>query len=163
MVKKDKVNYITKEWYEKLIAERKELKTVKLPLVLERLAEAKAMWDLSENFEYKSAMEDKDFIGSKITEIDALLETAEIIKDIKSKVADGIGYGNEVTLTIEWDKDKYDVKIVWIWEVGINGKDNLFISLDSPMGIALRGHKEGDEVKMRFGNDRKNVKILKVK
>lgn len=163
MAKKDKANYITKEWYEKLVAERKELKTVKLPLVLERLAEAKAMWDLSENFEYKSAMEDKDFIGSKIAEIDALLETAEIIKDTKSKAADGIGYGNDVTLTIEGDKDEYNVKIVWIGEVGINGKDNLSISLDSPMGIAIRGHKEWDEVKMRLGNDRKNVKILKVK
>jgi transcription elongation factor GreA len=146
-----------------LVAERKELKTGKLPIVLERLAEAKAMWDLSENFEYKSAMEDKDFIGSKVAEIDRLLETAEIVKDTWAKSTDGIGYGAEVVLKIEGDKDDYKVKVVWIGEVGINGKDNLSISLDSPIGIAIRGHKEGDEVKMRLGNDRKNIKILKVK
>jgi hypothetical protein len=43
MAKHDKANYITKGGYEKLVAERKELKTGKLPIVLERLAEAKAM------------------------------------------------------------------------------------------------------------------------
>lgn len=163
MAKTDKANYITKGWYEKLVAERKELKSVKLPMVLERLAEAKAMWDLSENFEYKSAMEDKDFIGSKIAEIDRLLDTAEIIKDTVSKTADGIGYGSEVVLTIEGDKGEYKVKIVWIGEVEIKGKDDLSISLDSPMGMALRGHKEWENVKMRLWNDRKNIKILKVK
>ena len=62
-------NFLTREGYEKLIAELQELKQEKLPQVLERLSEAKAMWDLSENFEYKSAMEDKDFINSRIVEI----------------------------------------------------------------------------------------------
>ncbi len=163
MIKKDKANYITKEWYEKLVAELKSLQSVKLPDVLERLSEAKAMWDLSENFEYKSAMEDRDFISSKIAEIDELLANAEIIKDTKNKKSDGIDYGSEVVLTIEWDKDEYTVKIVWTWEVEVKGKDNLLISLDSPIWLAIKWHKEGDEVKMRLGNNRKLVKILKVK
>lgn len=162
MVKKDKANYITKEWYEKLLAERKELKFVKLPEVLERLSEAKAMWDLSENFEYKSAMEDKDFIWSKLAEIDDLLEHAEFVQDNNEDSLDGIGYGSEVVLKIEWDKDDYVVKVVWIWEVGINSKDNLFISLDSPVWAAIRWHNAWDEVKMRLGNDRKTIKIIKV-
>ena len=163
MIKRDKTNYITKEWYEKLVAELKDLQSVKLPAVLERLTDAKAMWDLSENFEYKSAMEDRDFISSKIAEIDELLNNAEIIKDKKSSKKDGIDYGSEVVLTIEWDKDEYTVKIVWTWEVEVKGKDNLLISLDSPIGIAIKWHKAGDEVKMRLGNNRKLVKILKVK
>ena len=72
-------NFLTREGYEKLIAELQELKQEKLPQVLERLSEAKAMWDLSENFEYKSAMEDKDFINSRIVEIQNLLNDVEII------------------------------------------------------------------------------------
>ena len=51
-----------------MINELQELKQEKLPAVLERLAEAKAMGDLSENFEYKSAMEDKDLIENGIVE-----------------------------------------------------------------------------------------------
>lgn len=79
-------NFLTREGYDKLIAELQELKQDKLPAVLERLAEAKAMGDLSENFEYKSAMEDKDFINSRIVEIQNLIADVEIIekdKDVK--------------------------------------------------------------------------------
>ncbi|HKL43972.1 MAG TPA: GreA/GreB family elongation factor [Candidatus Absconditabacterales bacterium] len=163
MVKKDRSNYITKEGYEKLVAELKELKEKKLPAVLERLTEAKAMGDLSENFEYKSAMEDRDFISSKVAEIEDLLDNVEIIADKKNKLKDGIGYGSEVVLKIEGDKDEYSLKLVGTGEVGIKGKDDLLVSLESPVGLAIRGHKEGDEVKMRLGNTRKQVKILKVK
>lgn len=162
MAKRDKSNFITREWYEKLVAERKNLKSVKLPEVLERLSDAKAMWDLSENFEYKSALEDKDFIGSKLAEIDELLFNAEIIKSTNMKKGDGIDYGATVTLKIEWDKDEYSVKIVGIWEVWIEWKDKLAISMDSPIGNAIKWHKAWDEVKMRIGNDRKMIQILKV-
>jgi hypothetical protein len=54
------------------------------------------------------------------------------------------------------------VKIVWTWEVWIEGKDNLLISLDSPIWAAIKWHKAWDEVKMRLGNDRKLIKVLKV-
>jgi transcription elongation factor GreA len=157
-----KKNYITREWYEKLVAELKELKEVKLPDILEKLAEAKAQWDLSENFEYKSAMEDKDFTNAKIAELEWLLSNAEIISDEWWKEAWSIDYGSTVHLSIEWDDAEYIVKIVWTWEVQINSKDNLLISLDSPIWLAIKWHKKWDVVKMRLWNDRKNVKILKV-
>lgn len=79
-----KKNYLTKEGYEQLVQELNELKKVKLPSVLERLGEAKAMGDLSENFEYKSALEDKDFINSRIGEIETLIDDVEIIKEDSS-------------------------------------------------------------------------------
>ena len=82
-------NFLTREGYDKLIAELQELKQEKLPAVLERLAEAKAMGDLSENFEYKSAMEDKDFINSRIAEITNLIADVEIVekdKDVSKAV-----------------------------------------------------------------------------
>ena len=76
-------NFLTREGYDKLITELQELKQDKLPAVLERLAEAKAMGDLSENFEYKSAMEDKDFINSRIAEITNLIADVEIVEKDK--------------------------------------------------------------------------------
>lgn len=159
-----KKNYITREWYEKLVAELRELKEVKLPDILEKLAEAKAQWDLSENFEYKSAMEDKDFTNSKIADLEKLLANAEIISEAEevSKTW-AVDYGSKVTLSVEWDDAVYSVKIVWTWEVQINGKDDLLISLDSPIWSAIKGHKAGETVKMRLGNERKNVSILTVK
>ena len=159
-----KKNYITREWYEKLVAELKELKEVKLPDILEKLAEAKAQWDLSENFEYKSAMEDKDFTNSKIADLEKLLANAEIItEDEEVSKTGAVDYGSKVTLSVEWDDAVYSVKIVWTWEVQINGKDYLLISLDSPIWSAIKGHKAWEIVKMRLGNERKNVSILTVK
>lgn len=164
-MKDSKKNYITREWYDKLVAELKELREVKLPDILEKLAEAKAQWDLSENFEYKSAMEDKDFVNSKIAEIEKLLANAEIIEEESVATSKGtVWYGSKVLLEIQWDKDLYTCTIVGTWEVKINdgSKDDLLISLDSPVWAAIKWHKAWDEVKMRLWNDRKNIKIIEV-
>jgi transcription elongation factor GreA len=165
-----KKNYLTKEGYEQLVTELNELKKVKLPLVLERLGEAKAMGDLSENFEYKSALEDKDFINSRISEIEALIDDVEIIKEEKKTKAEKfVDYGSTVTVQTD-DDDIYTVDIVGTWETTMEFdknfktmKDSIKISLESPMGLAIKGKKAGDVVKMRLHTGKKDVKILNVK
>lgn len=142
-----KKNYLTKEGYDKLMQELQELKKVKLPAVLERLGEAKAMGDLSENFEYKSALEDKDFINSRIAEIEKLIDDVEIIKEEKEskKKSDKIvDYGSKVTIETE-DKDVYTVTIVGTGETTMDfddktkvTKDSIKISLESPIGLAIK-------------------------
>jgi transcription elongation factor GreA len=109
-----KKNYLTKDGYDQLVQELNELKKVKLPSVLERLGEAKAMGDLSENFEYKSALEDKDFINSRISEIEKLIQDVEIIKEEKEEKIKSdkiIDYGSKVTVQME-DEDTYTVTVV---------------------------------------------------
>ena len=92
--------------------ELNELKKIKLPAVLERLGEAKAMGDLSENFEYKSALEDKDFINSRMGEIEMLIKDVEIIKEEKKTKSDKlVDYGSKVTVKME-DNDIFSVTIV---------------------------------------------------
>jgi transcription elongation factor GreA len=143
-----KKNYLTKEGYEQLIQELNELKKDKLPKVLERLGEAKAMGDLSENFEYKSALEDKDFINSRIVEINNLIENVEIIKEEHKTKSDKIvDYGSKVTVKMD-DGDIYTVTVVGAGETtmefdkNLKGlKDSLKISLESPLGIAIKGKK----------------------
>ncbi|MBQ7074680.1 hypothetical protein IJM86_06660 [bacterium] len=68
-----------------MIAERKEINEKKLPAILKTIAEAKAMGDLSENFEYKSALEEKDLVNSRLKEINELLDNVEIIDSIDEK------------------------------------------------------------------------------
>lgn len=157
-----KKNFLTREWYEKLITELQDLKKDKLPAVLERLAEAKAMGDLSENFEYKSAMEDKDFINSRIAEIQNLINDVEIIEKEKEskKAGKTVDFGSIVTVKIEDEDKEYQVKMVWTGEVGI--EDSLSISFESPLWQAIRGKKVGESAKMRTESWRKNVKIIAV-
>lgn len=165
-----KKNYLTKEGYEQLLQELHELKKEKLPLVLERLGEAKAMGDLSENFEYKSALEDKDLINSRIGEIEHLIDDVEIIKEeTKSKPGKVVDYGSKVTLKTD-DGDVYSVTIVGSWEttMGFDDKskvikDSIKISLESPMGLAIQWKKAGDEVKMRLPTGKRDIKIIEVK
>ncbi|MCX6823906.1 MAG: GreA/GreB family elongation factor [candidate division SR1 bacterium] len=165
-----KKNYLTKEGYEQLIAELNELKKVKLPSILERLGEAKAMGDLSENFEYKSALEDKDFTNSRISEIETLIDDVEIIKEEKKSKSDKeVDYGSKVTIQME-DDDIYNVTIVGTGETTMDfdktfktTKDSIKISLESPIGLAIKGKKAGDTVKMRLNNERKEIRILDVK
>lgn len=152
-----------------MVQELNELKKVKLPAVLERLGEAKAMGDLSENFEYKSALEDKDFINSRIGEIEKLIEDVEIIKEEKKGKSDKIvDYGSKVTVQTD-DNDTYTVTIVGTGETTMDFdknfkgiKDSIKISLESPLGLAIKGRKAGDVAKMRINNDRRDIKILDV-
>ncbi|PJA48879.1 MAG: transcription elongation factor GreA [candidate division SR1 bacterium CG_4_9_14_3_um_filter_40_9] len=157
-----KTNFLTKEGYEDLVQQLNEFETTKLPAVLERLSEAKAMGDLSENFEYKSALEDKDFIQSRINEIEELLENVEIIEEDKRKKGDVVDFGSKVTVKIEDDKE-YDVIIVGSGEAKVNDASQLEISPESPLGVAVFGKKSGETVKMRLATGRKEVKIIKVK
>ena len=165
-----KKNYLTKEWYDQLIQELNELKKIKLPSVLERLWEAKAMGDLSENFEYKSALEDKDLINSRIVEIENLIDDVEIIKEEKkSKSNKTVDYGSKVTIQMD-DNDIYTITVVGTGETTMEFdkafktvKDSIKISLESPIGLAIKWKKAGDIAKMRLNNDRKELKILDVK
>ncbi|AHB41493.1 hypothetical protein P148_SR1C00001G0703 [candidate division SR1 bacterium RAAC1_SR1_1] len=159
-----KINYLTKEGYEKLIEELHRLKKVELPKILERLADAKSMGDLSENFEYKSALEDKDFVQTRMNEIEELIHNVEIIKEEKTpaKKADKVvDYGTTVTFFVEGDKE-YTVDVVGTGEAGLDNKD-LKISLESPLGLALKGKKIGETVKMRLATGKIDVKIVNIK
>lgn len=158
-------NFLTREGYDKLIAELQELKQEKLPAVLERLAEAKAMGDLSENFEYKSAMEDKDFINSRIAEITNLIADVEIVEKDKdvSKAGKVVDFGSKVTVAIkeqDGEEKQYTFTIVGTGEIGV--EDGLKISFESPVGQAVRWGKAGQTVKMRHEGSRKDVKIIAV-
>lgn len=159
----NKVNYLTKEWYEKLVAELHRIKKVDLPEILERLSEAKAMWDLSENFEYKSALEDKDFAHTRINEIEELIHNVEIIKEEKSKSKKWdkiVDYWVRVKFFVEWDKE-YTADVVGSGEAWLEW-DKLKISLDSPLGLSIRWKKIGDTAKMRLPTGRVEVKIIDI-
>lgn len=153
---------ISKAGYEKLLEELNELKKVTLPQILERLTEAKALGDLSENFEYKTALEDKDLINSKIVDLEELIENVEIVEEkAKWTKKEIIEYGSIVEVELEWGK-RYTIKIVGSTEVGIE-ENILKVSLESPVGSAIRGKKAGDKVNMRIANEKQEVKVISVK
>ncbi|MDR0651522.1 MAG: transcription elongation factor GreA [Candidatus Peribacteria bacterium] len=152
--------FLSREGYEKLVNELQELRQVKLPAVLVTLAESKEMGDLSENFDYKAALEEKDFINSRIKQIEELIEDVEIVDETKKVTGKVVEFGSKVTIQIEDDKP-YEVSIVGSGEVNIK-EGEFFISLESPLGQAIKGKTVGETVKMRLATMRKDVKILHI-
>lgn len=154
-------NYLTKEWYEKLVQELHELKNEKLAEVIQRISEAREMGDLSENFDYKSALEDKDLVDNRIAEIERLIDNVEIISAKKHGKGDTtVDYGSTVIVKME-DGKEFTLTLVGSWEVSI--EDGLHVSFDSPLGQAIKGKKEGETVTMRMSTGRQQVKIVAVK
>jgi len=155
-------NYLTKEWYEKLSHELNDLKKVKLPAVIERISEARAQWDLSENFDYKAALEDRDLVESRIIEIQHLIKDVEIIEEkVKwKKQSSVVDYGSIVRIQFE-DGKEYKITIVGSWEVATD-KNNVHISLDSPLGSAIRWKSTGDTCSMRMATGKQAIKIISV-
>ena len=129
--------------YRKLVVRKEALEAVK---------EARAHGDLSENFEYKAAKQDKNRNESRIRYLEKMIKTARIISD-ESKDNE-VGLGDTVELYIPDDDETEQYKLVTT--VRGNSLRGL-ISIDSPLGKAIRRHKAGDRVHVkvddRFGYD----------
>lgn len=167
-------NYLTKEWYDKLVQELNEIKAVKLPAIIERLKDAQAQWDLSENFDYDVNKTEKEFAESRIAEIEQMLKNVEIIEESKWGKDSVITFGSKVVLEDE-DKDRYTIILVgsgeveydWKhdgWELSVDQTNGIKLSFDSPIGIAIRGKKSWEIVKVRlWSGTRQDIKIVSVK
>lgn len=108
---------------------------------LESVKEARAHGDLSENFEYKAAKQYKNKNESRIRYLEKMLKNAEVIEDHSGQ--DEVGLNKMVTVYIPEDEEEETYKIV----TSIRGNStNGYISIESPLGKALLGHKTGDIV-----------------
>ena len=135
--------------YRKLVVRKKELEAVK---------EARAQGDLSENFEYKAAKQDKNRNESRIRYLERMLKHAQIVSD-ESK-ADEVGINNTVEVYFEEDDETETYRLVT--SVRGNSLQGL-ISIESPLGKAIQGHKVGDRVFVNTnGNAGYYVKIQKI-
>ena len=131
---------LTKQGLEDLKAELAELRDVKRPKLVERLAYARSKGDLSENADYQSAKEELEFLDGRIDELTEVTQTASvIINDGKG----GVDVGTKVTVIVD------DTKIIF-YIVGELEADpvNKKISHKSPLGIALTGKKVVDSVEV---------------
>ena len=118
--------------YRKLVVRKEALESVK---------EARAHGDLSENFEYKAAKQYKNKNESRIRYLEKLLKNAEIIEDHSEN--DEVGLNKVVKIYIPEDEEEEEYKIV----TSIRGSSiHGYISIESPLGKALLGHKVGDVV-----------------
>ena len=131
---------LTREGLQQLEEELENLRTVKRTEVKERLKEAIALGDLSENSEYDDAKNEQAFMEGRILELEKMIRNAKIIEDGEQQ-NDTITVGSLVTVKdIEFDEIT-EYRLVGTVEADpMNNR----ISNESPVGRALLGHKAGE-------------------
>ena len=118
--------------YRKVVVRKKELEAVK---------EARSQGDLSENFEYKAAKQDKNRNESRIRYLERMLKHAKIVSDQSAE--DEVGINNTVDLYFEDDDEVETYRLVT--SVRANSMEGK-ISIESPLGKAIKGRKTGDRI-----------------
>lgn len=132
---------LTKSDIEKIEKEIEYRKLTVRKEAIEAVKEARAQGDLSENFEYYAAKKDKNKNESRIRYLERMLKTAEIVSE--DSRADEAGMNNVIKVYFEDDDETETYKLVT--SIRGNSLDNK-ISIESPMGKAILGHKEGDRI-----------------
>jgi transcription elongation factor GreA len=137
---KEEREYLTKEKFEQLNAELKDLKTVKRKEVAESLDYARGLGDLSENAEYHEARELQANIEDRIAKLESMLKNATIMSGEPAH-GEHVRIGTAVTVEKSGDKTQRKFKIVGSEETDMaQGK----LSNRSPLGAAILGKKVGE-------------------
>ena len=139
---------LTRKDVEKMKKEVEERKLVVRKQALEDVKEARAQGDLSENFEYKAAKQFKNRNESRIRYLEKMIKTAKIIEDDSDESQ--VGLNDSITIYIEEDDMEESFKLVTTMRG--NSLKGL-ISIESPMGKAVLGHKVGDRVSVKVNDD----------
>lgn len=137
---KEEREYLTKDKFEQLSKELKELKTTKRKEVAESLDYARGLGDLSENAEYHEAREMQANIEDRIAKLESMLKNATIMSD-ESTHGDHIRIGTTAVVEKHGEKVQRKYKIVGSEETDMaQGK----LSNRSPLGAAILGKKVGE-------------------
>ena len=135
---------LTKNDIRRLEEEIEHRKLVVRKEAIAEVKEARAHGDLSENFEYYAAKRFKNQNESRIRYLEKMVKTANIIEDDSKE--DEVGLDNTVTVYFVDDDEEETYKLVT--SVRGDSVSNL-ITIESPLGKALLGHKEGDTVSVK--------------
>jgi transcription elongation factor GreA len=148
---------VTREGLERLKAELEDLKSVRRPAIAAAVAEARSHGDLRENAAYDAARHDQMMNEKRISDLEALLRSAEIMDDGGVNNGDVVGIGNTVIVEFDGEEERYTI-------VGaIEAKPTAGrISNESPIGRALLGKREGQIAQVPTPGGMRKLTILRI-
>ena len=148
---------ISKQGYEALVAELKQLQEVDRPEILKVVQWARSLGDLSENADYSAARERQRQIDKRIQYIENVINNAVVV-DIDALSGDRVVFGARVVCEDE-DGNRMQCRI--LSDIESDGKQ--VISCTSPVGRALIGRCVGDTCIVRLPSGEREYEILEVK
>lgn len=161
-----KVTLVTKDGLIALKKELEYLESTRRREIAARIKEAVSYGDLSENSEYEEAKNEQAFVEGRIIQLTEQVKYAQIIDDEaaqhQSKKQMTVQVGNKVKIRSHSGKtagEIYEYSIVGTTEADpFNEK----ISNESPVGIALLGHKTGEKVDVKVPSGIVTYEILSI-
>ena len=132
-------NELTKKDLELMQAELDERRLVLRPKLIEAVKEARAFGDLSENFEYKAAKQEKNRNDGRIRYLENMIKTAKLIDE--ETTGGGVGLYDKAVVWLEEDGETMEVRVVTTVR---QDAGRGFISKESPFGKALLGRQVGE-------------------
>lgn len=149
---------LTKEGYEKIVAEHEELVTVRRKEVAERIKEAISYGDISENSEYDSAKNEQAELEERINKLENMMRKAKII-DESSMTNDRVGIGLKVKVMELDSKEVMDFTIVGSTEADpFEGK----ISNESLVGAGLLGKMVNEVAEIQVPDGIVSYKVIDI-
>ena len=150
--------YLTRDGYVKLTEELEHLKMVRRRELSKAVEKARGYGDLSENAEYDAAKEAQALNEKRIAELEDKLSRTRIIED-ENIPTDEVRIGARVRLKDLGCGDEFEYTIVSEEEADY---DQAKISISSPVGTALLGHKANDVVEIKAPARTLRYKIIKI-
>lgn len=142
----------------KIEDELEQLRSFEMPALAERIREARALGDLSENFDYQDAKRQQGFIAGRIADLQTMLERARIVEE-SGPGSEVVGMGSRVTVRDEEFEDELTYVLVGSYEADpVNDK----ISSASPVVAALLGKKVGEQVSVTTPGGTMTLTILSI-
>ena len=155
----EKKNILTYAGLKKYEDELHDLKVNQRRLIAEKIKEARAQGDLSENAEYDAAKDEQRDIELRIEELEKLLKNAEVVVEDEVDL-DKISVGCSVKIRNKEFKETFEYKLVGATEANsMHGS----ISNESPLGQALIGKKVGETVTVEAPAGEFHYEILDIK
>ena len=149
---------ITRNGYRRLIKELSHLRRVVRPEVLDELSEAMGYGVKIENQQYLLARERHAGLQKKINDLEEKLAGCEIVVGRKFFFKQ-VSFGTVITIKNLESGEVNRYQMVGPWESDVSdGK----LSIDSPVGQGLMGHREGDEVLVYAPSGARSYRILSI-
>ncbi len=148
---------VTRDGFERLTNELKELTDVKRPEIVAAVAEARSHGDLRENAAYDAARQDQAMIEKRIQELEGMLRNVKVLDASANGSSGVVGVGSQVTVDFDGEDEVYTL----VGAIEAKPSQGL-ISTESPIGQALQGKKVGDSAVVETPGGSMTLKIKAV-
>ncbi|MCP4079509.1 MAG: transcription elongation factor GreA [Planctomycetaceae bacterium] len=149
---------MTQDGYNKIKADVERMENVEMPIIAQKIADARAEGDLKENAEYHGQREAQGMLQAKINQLKSKLSSATII-DMAKVNRNEVAFGATVTIL---DIDIDDQEEITLVGAGEEDYDSGKYLITSPIGQGLLGKKIGEVAEIAVPKGVMKFKILDI-